>query len=186
VQQQYQQVAAALPRHARVVVHDENNHLGLEAQSIMDRFPFEYGISYGLQPTPRDVYALYRSLGATHVLWAAKSKGTDSLAGDIMFFDFVMRRAADAGAFGAMHLSSMPDEAPSAPFNDTVAVFSCAASYPTGCIACRIYECRVWSAELRLPSCRAAPDAARLERRPRGYRQHCGDRDTLLPRRRPS
>jgi len=45
-----------LPKHARVVVHDENNHLGLEAQSIVDRFPFEYGISYGLQQTPRDVY----------------------------------------------------------------------------------------------------------------------------------
>ncbi len=132
VQQGFQEVAAALPKHARVVVHDENNHLGLEAQSIMDRFPFEYGISYGLQPTPRDVYYLYRSLGATHILWASKSKGTDSLAGDIMFFDFVMHRASDAGTFGGMHLSKMPDLAPAEPFNDTVAVFSCQGSYPIG------------------------------------------------------
>jgi hypothetical protein len=132
VQQQFQEVAPALPKHARVVVHDENNHLGLEAQSIVDRFPFEYGISYGLQATPRDVYDLYRSLGATHVLWASKSKGTDSLAGDIMFFDFVRRRATDLGTFGSMHLSKLPDVAPTGPFNDTVAVFSCAGSYASG------------------------------------------------------
>jgi hypothetical protein len=132
VQEQYQNVAAALPRHARVVVHDENNHLGLEAQSIVDRFPFEYGISYGLQATPSDVFALYRSLGATHILWAPKSKGTDSLAGDIMFFDFVMRRAPSLGSFGGMHLSQMPNTAPAEPFNDTVAVFACPGSYPSG------------------------------------------------------
>ncbi|HWZ92048.1 MAG TPA: hypothetical protein VNW92_24455, partial [Polyangiaceae bacterium] len=141
VQQQFQEVAAALPKHARVVVHDENNHLGLEAQSIVDRFPFEYGISYGLQPTPRDVYELYQTLGATHILWASKSKGTDSLAGDIMFFDFVMNRAVDAGQFGGMRLSKMPEAAPAGPFNDTVAVFSCAGSYPTGLY--RVSELRV-------------------------------------------
>jgi hypothetical protein len=141
VQGQFQAVADALPKHARVVVHDENNHLGLEAESIMDRFPFEYGISYGLQETPRQVYDLYHSLGATHVLWAARSKGTDSLAGDIMFFDFVMHHALDLGSFGGMHLSKMPDAPPAEPFNDTVAVFSCAGSYPTGLY--RVSELRV-------------------------------------------
>ena len=132
VQGQFQSVARQLPPHARVVVHDENNHLGLEAQSIMDRFPFEYGISYGLQKDPRALFDLYRSLGATHVLWAPRSKGTDSLAGDIMFYDFVVRRASSLGSFGGMRLSKMPDQPPSGPFNDTVAVFSCAGSYPTG------------------------------------------------------
>jgi hypothetical protein len=132
VQGQFQAVARALPKHARVLVHDENNHLGLEAQSIMDRFPFEYGISYGLQESPRAVYELYRSLGATHILWAPKSKGTDSLAGDIMFYDFALRRAQSLGSPGGLRLAQMPDQAPSEPFNDTVAVFSCPGSYPTG------------------------------------------------------
>jgi len=98
----------------------------------MDRFPFEYGISYGLQPTPRAVFELYQSLGATHLLWAPKSKGTDSLAGDIMFFDFALRRAQNMGAPGGLRLAKMPDLPPSGPFNDTVAVFSCSGSYPTG------------------------------------------------------
>jgi len=142
VQAGFQAVAAALPKHARVVVHDENSHLGLEAQSIMDRFPFEYGISYGLQATPRDVYELYRSLGATHVLWSSRSKGTDSLAGDIMFFDFVLHHTKDLGTPGGMHLAQLPDAPPSEPFNDTVAVFSCAGSYPTG-----LYRVR----DLRVP-----------------------------------
>ncbi|MEO6603463.1 MAG: hypothetical protein ABIQ16_26505 [Polyangiaceae bacterium] len=132
IQGQFQAVAAQLPPHSRVVVHDENSHLGLEAQSIMDRFPFEYGISYGLQETPRAVYDLYRNLGATHILWAPKSKGTDSLAGDIMFYDFVGRRAEYLGNFGGYRLAKMPSTPPRAPFNDTVAVFSCADSYPTG------------------------------------------------------
>jgi len=132
VQGQWQTVASVLPKHARVLVHDENNHLGLEAQSIMDRFPFEYGISYGLQKTPRDVFDLYRSLGATHILWAPRSKGTDSLAGDIMFYDFALRRAQNLGAPGGMRLAQMPDAPPDGPFNDTVAVFSCSGSYPTG------------------------------------------------------
>ncbi|HET7541750.1 MAG TPA: hypothetical protein VFK05_17870 [Polyangiaceae bacterium] len=132
VQGQFQAVAEQLPKKARVLVHDENNHLGLEAQSIMDRFPFEYGISYGLQPTPRAVFELYQSLGATHLLWAPKSKGTDSLAGDIMFFDFALRRAQSMGSPGGLRLAKMPDAPPSGPFNDTVAVFSCPGSYPTG------------------------------------------------------
>ena len=132
VQGQFQAVARELPKHARVLVHDENSHLGLEAESIMDRFPFEYGISYGLSASPRAVYDLYRSLGATHILWAPKSKGTDSLAGDIMFFDFALRRATSLGSPGGMRLAEMPEQPPSATFNDTVAVFSCAGSYPTG------------------------------------------------------
>lgn len=132
VQGQWQAVGEQLPKGARVVVHDENSHLGLEAQAIMDRFPFEYGISYGLQKTPREVFELYRSLGATHVVWAPKSKGTDSLAGDIMFFDFVVKRAPSVGNFGGMRLNRLPEQPPSEPFNDTVAVFSCRGSYPTG------------------------------------------------------
>ncbi len=132
IQGQFQAVGKQLPPHSRVVVHDENSHLGLEAQSIMDRFPFEYGISYGLQESPRAVYQLYRSLGATHILWAPKSKGTDSLAGDIMFYDFVSRRAEYLGYFGGFRLAKMPSAPSSAPFNDTVAVFSCSGSYPTG------------------------------------------------------
>jgi hypothetical protein len=132
VQGQFQAVARQLPKHARVLVHDENNHLGLEAQSIMDRFPFEYGISYGLSESPRALFDLYRSLGATHILWAPKSKGTDSLAGDIMFYDFALRRAQSLGSPGGMRLAQMPDKPPSEPFNDTVAVFSCSGSYPTG------------------------------------------------------
>jgi len=132
VQGQFQAVARELPKGARVLVHDENNHLGLEAQSIMDRFPFEYGISYGLQQNPRAVYDLYRSLGATHILWAPRSKGTDSLAGDIMFYYFALKRSHSLGTPGGMRLAKMPDTPPTEPFNDTVAVFSCSGSYPTG------------------------------------------------------
>ena len=98
----------------------------------MDRFPYQYGISYGLQQDPKALFELYRSLGATHILWAPRSKGTDSLAGDILFFDFVVRRAPGLGSFGGMRLSQMPDFAPRDPFNGTVAVFSCEGSYPTG------------------------------------------------------
>ncbi len=131
IQGQFQAVARELPPHARVLVHDENSHLGLEAQSIMDRFPFEYGISYGLQESPRAVYDLLHGLGATHLLWAAKSKGTDSLAGDLMFYAF-LRSAPSLGSFGGFRLAKMPDAPPSGPFNDTVAVFACDGSYPTG------------------------------------------------------
>ena len=97
----------------------------------MDRFPFEYGISYGLQESPRAVYDLLRGLGATHLIWAGKSKGTDSLAGDLMFYAF-LQHAPSLGSFGGFRLAKMPDAPPSAPFNDTVAVFSCGNSYPTG------------------------------------------------------
>jgi len=158
IQGQFQAVARELPPHARVVVHDENSHLGLEAQSIMDRFPFEYGISYGLQKDPRAVFELYRSLGATHILWAPHSKGTDSLAGDIMFYDFVVRRASDLGTFGGMRLSKMPDQPPTEPFNDTVAVFSCPGSYPTGLYPVSSLRVPVYGPSQRdFPGAAAAP-----------------------------
>jgi hypothetical protein len=89
------------------------------------------------------------------VLWAPRSKGTDSLAGDIMFFDFVTRRASDLGVFGGLRLSKMPDAAPAGAFNNTVALFACPGSYPSG-----LYKVSDLRVPVYGPRSREFPDAA--------------------------
>jgi hypothetical protein len=128
-----QALAKLLPARARVLMHEQSIHLGIESESVSDAFPYQYGISYGSQRSAADVYELFRQLGVTHVFWQpGRSRGVDSLAGDMLFFDFALRRTRGAVRAGNGQLASMPPSPPTEPFKDWVAVFSCGAAYPSG------------------------------------------------------
>src|SRR5262249_18704956 len=94
------------------------------------------GISYGRQRTPRDVYTLLREMGVTHVVWTAgRSNGWDSLAGDIMFFNFVVNEAKNRKNVGEFIVAKMPPAAPSAPFHDAVVFLGSNTMYKPGLYA---------------------------------------------------
>src|SRR5262249_51123879 len=115
------ELGAALPRDARILLHDNHVHLGVNASTVSDWGGWQFGISYGRQKTPRDVYDLLKSMGVTHIQWdAALSKGWDSLAGDIMFFHFALQEAIERKTVGGMMLAKMPKAPPDAPFDDNV------------------------------------------------------------------
>jgi hypothetical protein len=126
-------VRRALPDDAHVLLHDNHVHLGLSRRTTSDWSTWQYGISYGRLESPRQVWSLLRSLGVTHIVWQDRtSKGYDSVAGDLVFFDFVFRYAVDRKKVGQHWVARMPDEPPpEAPFGE-VAFFGCDDFYATG------------------------------------------------------
>ncbi len=131
----FTEIATALPAHSKVLVHDRHDHLGIQAMSVADEGPWQGGISYGRMTSPRAFYDEMRELGVTHFVWRAQaSTGTDSLAGDLVFFAFMTRYAGAARSFSGTMLASMPSEPPPTVrwLDSRVAVFMCSEGYAPG------------------------------------------------------
>jgi hypothetical protein len=78
------------------------------------------------------MHELFRGLGVTHVFGKTeKSKGTDSIAGDIRFYDYLRRRAAKSRSVSGGLLVEVGDP-PEGPFDDSVGVVSCGRDYEPG------------------------------------------------------
>lgn len=121
------------PRDARVLLHDNHEHTGIGCTSVSDWQGWQYGINYGKLAGPRAVYELLRSMGVTHLVWEDKmSEGWDSLASDILFFEFATRYGHNQHRVGQATVAEMPSQPPPADFTDTVAVLGCKGRYRTG------------------------------------------------------
>lgn len=129
----YSDIRKTLPKGATVLLHDNHVHTGLAANTVSDWGGWQFGISYGRLESPKDVYSTLKGLSVTHLLWQSKtSKGWDSLAGDIMFFNFALRYGTERKVFGNTIVAKMPTVPPSGNFNDKVAVLGCNHGYATG------------------------------------------------------
>jgi hypothetical protein len=118
----------ALPRGAKVLVHETLVHLGLGAPVVLDQAPYVIAGSHGRARSMREEYEALRDLGVTHLLWQTQvSLESDSLAGDLMFFGFAVRHGVAPVTFGKLSLAGMPAEAPPAEVPLLVAFLGCAA-----------------------------------------------------------
>src|SRR5258706_16320081 len=85
----YYEAGSALDRADHVLVHDSRPRAGLRTRALSDAPGNQGGISYGLLDSPARVYELLRSYRVTHLLWdTGKSKGADSIAGELVFHHF--------------------------------------------------------------------------------------------------
>jgi hypothetical protein len=120
-------VGSSLPRGAKVLVHQSHIHLGLRAMSVSDWESWQGGLSYGRLGSPRAIYDELAGWGVTHVLWLG-NRASDSLAGDLAFWQFVKLNAVDQKTFReGLTLARMPPAPPSGPFSDSVLVRVCGA-----------------------------------------------------------
>ncbi len=126
-------VRKALPEDAHVLLHDNHVHLGLSRRTTSDWSTWQYGMSYGRLGSPREVWELLHDLGVTHLVWRDQtSKGWDSVAGDLAFFDFAFRYTVDRKKIGRHWVARMPVEPPrDVPFGK-VAFFGCDDFYASG------------------------------------------------------
>jgi hypothetical protein len=115
-----------IPAGARVLLHEQDVHLGLGAASVLDFLPFSYGINYGRQRSMREAYELLRSMGVTHLVWESSSRRADSFAGDLVFFSFALRHATPPLSVGRYFLAAMPDAPPPEASHGSVVVIGCA------------------------------------------------------------
>ena len=97
---------------------------GTGVTTVLDNPGWQYGIEYGKTKSPAEMHELFRRLGVTHVFGKTeKSKGTDSIAGDIRFYDYLRRRAATSRSVSGGLLVEV-GEKPEGPFDDSVGVLS--------------------------------------------------------------
>ena len=132
IQQSYQSVGKLLPKTARLLMHETNINLGTGVTTVLDNPGWQYAIEYGSLKSPADMVPLLRGLGVTHVYARTdRSKGKDSIAGDIRFLDYVRRRATKTTSVAGGTLVEVSD-LPPGPFDDTVAMLSCGSDYEPG------------------------------------------------------
>jgi hypothetical protein len=106
-------VGETLPRGAKVLVHDLQMHLGLQAMSVMDAKAWQGGIAYGAMRSPRALYDQLRSWNVTDVLWqAGLSVGLDSYAGEFAFHEFAERYCVPKRTFGSLVIAKVPETPP--------------------------------------------------------------------------
>lgn len=132
IQASYQAIGKQLPPGSRVLLHETNINLGTGASTVLDNPGWQYGIEYGALDGPAALTKLLRGLGVTHVYARTdKSKGKDSLAGDIRFLDYVRRRAQKTTNVAGGILVEVQD-LPKSKVDDSVAVLSCKDDYMPG------------------------------------------------------
>jgi hypothetical protein len=127
------EIGNAVRRTDGVLIHETQEHLGLRARAVIDWPSSQGGLGYAALRSPRELYDLLSSMGANRVVWT-KSGGHDSIAADLIFYDFVERRAIDVQYVKGWRVGSLPERlvVPDAAFGDVVAVMLCNDKYKPG------------------------------------------------------
>ncbi|MDQ2643823.1 MAG: hypothetical protein M3020_08425 [Myxococcota bacterium] len=136
VQERYQEIGRALPKGARILFHEQNMHLGVNAESVLDKHQWQLGIDYALAGTPEGVRKLLTGLGVTHVYFIpGRSDTIDTLAGDIVFHEFATSYAEKAQRVGGGILFEVAKKPFTKPFRDRVVSLSCGRAPHSGLYA---------------------------------------------------
>jgi hypothetical protein len=123
---EFEPVAAALPKGAKVLLHNEHGHLGLAAASVSDWAPFQSGLSYAELRSPRAVFDKLKSFGVTHVLYATQQNyGMEfgSLAAELVFWETVELHTEKRRSIGRFTLAELPASAPPASSRERLVLY---------------------------------------------------------------
>ena len=122
----WQPLGKGVPRGSKLLLHEFDARLGVGAPAVTDWTAFQLGIHYPTLNSPRGVWEHLKNYGVSHIVWGKDhSRGVHSLAGDVVFFDFVMNHCHDRKVFGLIHRVRLPDKPPPAQFDDRVLVVGC-------------------------------------------------------------
>jgi hypothetical protein len=157
----------AMPKNAKVLVHQQHDHFGLGTMSVNDSEFLEGGISYGRLENPRAVYDLLKGYGVTHLLWFASWQSEDSLAGDLVFWQFAQMFARSPTPFAdGVTMALMPTTRPGPSFSDRVFVRTCggAGVYRDGTYRLADLTLVDWNDAMRAPKPETGSDGRALDR----------------------
>jgi len=119
-------LANYLPSDARVLFHEMQSHLGTGREAVRDAPLWQYGLNYCKAKSPAEIHGWLMDMGVTHIVVnGTKSSGSDRLAGEFMFFDFVYRRARFTKDVDGLLLFENPKTLPEVPFRDRAIIVSC-------------------------------------------------------------
>jgi hypothetical protein len=130
-------VGRAIPKKARVLVHEDRLWLGLDRAVVVDEAGWQSGIRYGKAKTPADIWDILKGFGVTHIVTGRSHPdgGGHGIAADLVFWDFVTtygQRLRDSGKLVAW---AMPAQRPPAVPPGEAAILTCNQSQPLGVYA---------------------------------------------------
>jgi hypothetical protein len=133
VQNSFQAIGRLVPDDARLLLHETNINLGTGVTTVLDNPGWQYAIEYGAAKDPAGVYQMLKDVKVTH-LWAKtdRTRGTDSVAGELLFYDFLRRHAQAPRSVAGGLLAELGDKPPEGPFDTRVLVIGCGRDYDPG------------------------------------------------------
>jgi hypothetical protein len=145
----WEAMGRALPRSAKVLVHEEMIHFGLETATALDAAGYQGALYWG-EPgaaSPAEIWRQLRAQHVTHLLWATNlDHATDTVAAGLSFFDFALHHTRRLGIYGGFSLSALGDTPPPETPPATVAYYPCPSN---GGFAPGRYDLRALSADPR-------------------------------------
>jgi hypothetical protein len=158
-----QNLARVLPREATLLLHEERTRLGLRVRSVQDNPLAQGGISYGRYESPRALWDALNAMRVSHLAWSTqRSWEFDSLAGDLVFFDFAQNVAIGHEKVDGWTLARLPVQPPDAQPDRNVLVLGCASAvYRSG-----VYRLDQLTLPVIIVGAPSAPEA--LESVPKG------------------
>jgi len=105
----YEEAGRQLPKNARVLLHEQHPHLGLQRPAVHDWVSWQAGIDYAGLGHPAKVDARFREFGVTHLLWQDKASGYDSVGGDLLFRAYAHRYAKNPRKIAGFWIADLPD-----------------------------------------------------------------------------
>jgi hypothetical protein len=132
-----QAVGERLPREAKTLVHERHDRLGLGTASIQDTLAWQGAVDYLVLETPKATRDLWRTLGATHVMWWPDRGGMSpgEFAREAVFARSVDLWGTPPESIGDKRLSKLlsePRNSAAAEQPTVIAWVGCGGDRPTG------------------------------------------------------
>ncbi|MDC0741021.1 hypothetical protein [Polyangium mundeleinium] len=135
VQARFQTIGAEVPPGSRLLLHlmhVHHGHLGTGHRTVLDNYLWQFGIEYGRAGSPEGVRKRLRELGVTHAFVAPEkeSDGSNSIAADILFWEFAQSGLAERRVIEGGVLGRVTDTPITAPFHDAALLLGCTKDAP--------------------------------------------------------
>jgi hypothetical protein len=104
-----QDVAPALPKGSKVLIHEIVEKVGIGKPTVADVDNWQLGIAYLEYPAPRDTAAVWRRMGITHTVWKGEALGQtlDRLAQQAVFLHALEVYGEPTQYLGGYHLNKL-------------------------------------------------------------------------------
>jgi hypothetical protein len=114
----FREISAALPANARVLLHTSHLSLGIDREVYFDWLGYQGLIGYDALHTPAELFAYFRSLGITHLLYEPGNRPAATKQEEILWHALI-GSARSMGNFSGHTLLAMPvtSPAPEPPYN---------------------------------------------------------------------
>jgi hypothetical protein len=175
----FQAVGERLPEHAKVLVHQRHDRLGLLHESVSDTIGWQGAIDYLLLDTPNATVDLWRTMGITHGVWWPDAGGMspDELAREAGFAraaDLWGTQPEDIGDRRLTALTPQARDAALAARPTRIAWLGCGGDPPLGIFTPSGLAARTPERKLREDAVRTAPLSEIAEANALVLRPSCG------------